>query len=249
MLARDCRTTRLKPLSLVERVCCSCHSTYHNQSGNQTTLYDVLGVPRNATKNDIKKAFFKLSKQLHPDTQHTQHTTSPSRMRKTSFVEINEAYSTLVNPVTRTQYDLQLRTIAEYVPQYHAYRQSYGRRPSTTDSTYHPYSEYDTSEAYTFTRREYGFPEPHEEQFRGGHSKVIISLITLMLLATAVHTYRIHAAHSSYQRLSDLETMKNNLHYEQVRERARNSSVQEQLATLSKRHAETLQKIAVSEKK
>ena len=193
-------------------------------------------------------AFFKLSKQLHPDVKHStpQDQQYSVADHGTSFVEINEAYSTLVDPVKRAQYERQLRTIEEYVPQYQAYRQSYhgGSRMFYG----FPYSGYNTSEAYSFTRREYGFPEAHRRTVRPRNTRVILSLIAMMLLASAVHTYRINSAHENYQRKSQVETAKNYQLYDQVRERAKHSSIQEQLMALSQRHGETLERLSEKNK-
>ncbi|NLF98478.1 MAG: DnaJ domain-containing protein, partial [Candidatus Riflebacteria bacterium] len=47
--------------------------------------YEVLGVPKNADENEIKKAFRNMARQLHPDVNK-----SPDAVEK--FKEINEAY-------------------------------------------------------------------------------------------------------------------------------------------------------------
>jgi molecular chaperone DnaJ len=46
-------------------------------------LYSVLGVNKAATKDDIKKAYFKLAKQYHPDVNKTPEA-------KEKFAQINE---------------------------------------------------------------------------------------------------------------------------------------------------------------
>ncbi len=61
--------------------------------------YDVLGVDRNASQDDIKKAFRKLARKYHPDMNRDD----PSAEEK--FKDINEAYEVLSDPDKRSQYD------------------------------------------------------------------------------------------------------------------------------------------------
>jgi len=58
-----------------------------------------LGVPRDASKDDIKKAYRKLSKELHPD----KHKGDKDKEHK--FKEVNEAYEILGDESKRKQYD------------------------------------------------------------------------------------------------------------------------------------------------
>jgi molecular chaperone DnaJ len=58
--------------------------------------YQVLGIPRNATSEDIKKAFRRLAHQYHPDK---------SGGNEDKFKEVNEAYQVLGNEQKRSHYD------------------------------------------------------------------------------------------------------------------------------------------------
>lgn len=58
--------------------------------------YKTLGVSKDAEANDIKKAFFNLAKEHHPDKGG-----NPEK-----FKQINEAYDVLKDPQKRQQYDL-----------------------------------------------------------------------------------------------------------------------------------------------
>ena len=61
--------------------------------------YKILGVPRDADEAIIKKAFRKLAKQYHPDTN------GGNLEAEEKFREINEAYSVLSDEGKRKEYD------------------------------------------------------------------------------------------------------------------------------------------------
>lgn len=61
--------------------------------------YEILGVSRDASLEDIKKAYRRLAKQYHPDVNKDD----PNAGEK--FKEINEAYEVLSDPNKRAQYD------------------------------------------------------------------------------------------------------------------------------------------------
>jgi len=62
--------------------------------------YQVLGVPRNASDEEIKKAYRKLAMQYHPDRN-----LGKEKWANEKFKEINEAYGVLGDPQKRRQYD------------------------------------------------------------------------------------------------------------------------------------------------
>ena len=66
--------------------------------------YDILGVSKNATQEEIKKAFHKMAHKYHPDKGGGD---------EKKFKEINEAYQVLANQEKRAQYDRFGRTFDE----------------------------------------------------------------------------------------------------------------------------------------
>src|SRR6187455_1416871 len=61
--------------------------------------YTTLGVARDASDADIKKAFRKLARQYHPDVAKDK------KAAEEKFKEINEAYEVLSDPQKRKKYD------------------------------------------------------------------------------------------------------------------------------------------------
>ncbi|MFD7116694.1 DnaJ C-terminal domain-containing protein [Streptomyces sp. NPDC056730] len=60
--------------------------------------YEVLGVPRTASQEDIQQAYRKLARRHHPDVNK-----DPEAEER--FKDVNEAYSVLADPDTRARYD------------------------------------------------------------------------------------------------------------------------------------------------
>ncbi len=60
--------------------------------------YDILGIDKNASQDEIKSAYRKLAKQYHPDVNK-----SPGA--ETKFKEVSEAYDVLSDPDKKLQYD------------------------------------------------------------------------------------------------------------------------------------------------
>src|SRR5215469_12843537 len=67
-------------------------------AASKRDFYDILGVSRNATDDEIKKAFRRLAKQYHPDANKEEGA-------EARFIEINEAYEVLNDPQKRSAYD------------------------------------------------------------------------------------------------------------------------------------------------
>ncbi|MFZ9846465.1 MAG: DnaJ domain-containing protein, partial [Candidatus Limnocylindrus sp.] len=61
-------------------------------------FYAILGVPKSASADDIKKAFRKAAQKHHPDVSK-----APDAAAK--FKEINDAYQVLSDPTQRARYD------------------------------------------------------------------------------------------------------------------------------------------------
>src|ERR1035437_2602185 len=58
--------------------------------------YDILGVPKSASKDEIKKAFYKLAQKYHPDKKGGN---------EAKFKQANEAYQVLSDDTKRSKYD------------------------------------------------------------------------------------------------------------------------------------------------
>ena len=65
--------------------------------------YEILGVGRNASAQEIKKAYRRLAKKWHPDLNRDNAEVAGQKMR-----ELNIAYDTLSSEVSRFNYDKKL---------------------------------------------------------------------------------------------------------------------------------------------
>jgi DnaJ-class molecular chaperone len=73
-------------------------SGHNRNSGNSKCLYDSLGLAQCATKDDIKSAYYTLSKSFHPDRNKTEEGAQ-------RFREVADAYAVLGNADRKVTYD------------------------------------------------------------------------------------------------------------------------------------------------
>ena len=88
--------------------------------------YSILGVRRNANEKEIKKAYKKLSIKWHPDRNLDN-----AEAAKNMFVDISNAYDTLIDPNKRREYDRGgIKAVQDYEQQQgqaHLRRDIFGR--------------------------------------------------------------------------------------------------------------------------
>ncbi|MDB5097879.1 MAG: chaperone protein DnaJ [Cyanobacteria bacterium RYN_339] len=74
------------------------------------SYYEILGLPRAATADDVRRAFRREAKRLHPDKAGGANA---------GMVGLNEAYETLKDPVRRRNYDATLARPLPPKPAFH----------------------------------------------------------------------------------------------------------------------------------
>lgn len=98
-------TFRRRPLSVsatystAERTTTTTSSTI----ASPTSLYEVLGIQTGANFHEIKSAYRKLARILHPDVVRLQQNSSAEE-----FIRVQSAYATLSDPEKRANYDRKL---------------------------------------------------------------------------------------------------------------------------------------------
>jgi curved DNA-binding protein CbpA len=70
--------------------------------------YEVLGVDRSASENEIKKAYFGLAKLYHPDRHFEPQMSDMKEKLEALFNRLHEAYETLSSPAARNKYNVDL---------------------------------------------------------------------------------------------------------------------------------------------
>jgi curved DNA-binding protein len=91
--------------------------------------YEVLGISKNATEDDIKKAYRKLARKLHPDVNPNDKTAHEK------FQKINEANEVLSDPEKRKKYD-QYGENWEHGEEYEQARKSQARNASGSSQNF-----------------------------------------------------------------------------------------------------------------
>jgi molecular chaperone DnaJ len=118
--------------------------------------YQLLGIPRDATEKDIKRAFRQLARRYHPDVN------PGNKSAESKFKEINQAYEVLSDPGKRSKYD-EYGEQWEYADEISRARKS---SPRSTAGTY-GYGEEETGDLGSiFDNLFRGFNHGNEESFQ-----------------------------------------------------------------------------------
>lgn len=103
--------------------------------------YKVLGVDKTATTDDIKKAYRKLARKLHPDLN------PDDKEAHKKFQQLNEANEVLSDPEKRKKYDKYGKDW-EHGEEYEKYRQSHQRQSTSQGFTGHEFEGGDFSDFF-----------------------------------------------------------------------------------------------------
>jgi Domain of unknown function (DUF4388)/DnaJ domain len=78
-------------------------------SGLKTrTFFEMLGIERSATEQQVKEAYFRLAKRFHPDAHHDSTLSDLVDQLEAVFIRLGEAYETLKSPRSRADYEERL---------------------------------------------------------------------------------------------------------------------------------------------
>lgn len=125
--------------------------------------YKVLGLRRNATREEIKEAFRKLAVKFHPD----KHLHSPDAVREQAthrFKQVSEAYEILSDDRKRTNYDFGFSVNNRHGSYYNHGGNSRGH--SNTYGYGHHYNDYSYKRSYGGANVSDGFVSKLENVIR-----------------------------------------------------------------------------------
>ncbi|GAU97917.1 hypothetical protein RvY_09137 [Ramazzottius varieornatus] len=189
----------------------------HGDSSSPTgcTLYESLGILSNASMKEIKSAFIKKSKELHPDRN------PGSKTAHSEFTRVNEAYRILRVPHLRREYDMKLQS---QVPQEPVIGEEFRQRSTSTSHVNYRYNPYrDNGFARSSARPAPGHPNYYgiRSWRRVRNRTIFIYCLCVLLLGVGLHfgAYRT----STFLTKIDMDMVQqvNIDRYNRIRQRAR----------------------------
>lgn len=233
---------------LLCRCCQRCRSARHRlfstapyswSPSRSSSYYDLLGIKEDATTEEIKRAFFQKSKQLHPDRDPA----NPDL--HTQFVKLNEAYRVLLKEDSRKRYD-GLRASQATRPA----SGSHSGRPKRKPFDFANFGARNETERNENIRYWQQFQEvppdspsgPEFEKKRHRNQKLFGYCLLIMLGSLAVHYVgfrKLEEVHNSFMDEKDRTITQI---YNESKERARSIGLEKQQELLRQKHAEFAQR-------
>jgi DnaJ-class molecular chaperone len=75
---------------------CCCKSFLHSSTRNSTDYYDLLGIDKDATQDEVKRAYKRQSLQMHPD-KLAQRGMTVTEQDQAKFQKMKEAYEVSIH--------------------------------------------------------------------------------------------------------------------------------------------------------
>jgi len=178
-------------------------STTRHRRGDH---YETLGLDKKASPKEIKTAYIRLSKELHPDVNKSRDTREADKMNE-RFIQVNQAYEVLSNERLRRDYDLNQED-----PLHHPKRYSYQTYEQTQPPTFE-----ERMKAAGFKAQDPNFYEKH-----GNYQYTVVKYCVLFMVVGAVLQYSaIYYVAGREKAYTDLASQRNMNLYNKMREGAR----------------------------
>ncbi|XP_043931663.1 dnaJ homolog subfamily C member 4 [Protopterus annectens] len=209
-----------------------------------STYYTVLGVKQDASFKQIKDAFVKKSKEIHPDID-------PSNPELHSqFIQLNEAYSVLSRLSSRHQYDAKLQLQRQHLshsPFQHQAGSGTKDDPFIYTDLKWPRTSYEKSEQVRYWEQfRYASPEEYDAMYsekRTRRNRKLVAYCFLIMTGSLLFHYisfrKLEEVHSAF--MDEKDRVIGEL-YKESKERARLNGFKKQQEILRQKHTEFVEK-------
>ncbi|XP_043256842.1 dnaJ homolog subfamily C member 4-like isoform X2 [Colletes gigas] len=191
------------------------YGNYSSSRRPKYSHYEILRVSPNATQKEIKDAYIKLSKEMHPD--------AGNKGSHDDFVKVNEAYTTLSKKDKRQEYDKSLH-YNDIVYDENPFRRNNYQNYSYQNRTY----EFRRANVQ-WERRKATSRRQSEEQSKRMMRKVFTIIVFIMFIEGFL-SFVISKHDSPYNRRSVTERdIKDELEYIKLKEETKDKTLTEQM--------------------